>query len=256
VLRYLVAYRAGLIRGEEDERFRDVWQAMVANYPDWPGLRSERRSPELREQLEADGSASLAAFKRDDMEMDARPRKRRAEGAVVEPAKIIGLAIFSAILYGIAHDQVTARVCIEYFTVGHPPIFGTDSPTLLAFGWGVVATWWVGLILGIPLAISARVGTRPKLGARDLAPGIVRLLVVMALASLAAGIVGFYVARAGGVILLEPLASRVPRDRHLPFLADLWAHSAAYGVGFLGGLVLYVRTWRRRSRLPSGPKLM
>jgi hypothetical protein len=67
----------------------------------------------------------------------------------METVKIVLLCILSAIIFGILHDQVTARACVEYFTIGHPPIFDTDSPTLLAFGWGIIATWWVGLILGI-----------------------------------------------------------------------------------------------------------
>jgi hypothetical protein len=33
------------------------------------------------------------------------------------------------VVYGIVHDQVTARVCVEYFTVGHPPVFQTNSDT-------------------------------------------------------------------------------------------------------------------------------
>jgi hypothetical protein len=51
---------------------------------------------------------------------------------------------------------VTARVCVEYFTVGHAPIFHTESPTLLAFWFGTMATWWVGLILGVLAALAAR----------------------------------------------------------------------------------------------------
>lgn len=50
----------------------------------------------------------------------------------MESLKIILLYILAAIVYGICHDQVTARVCVEYFTIGHPPIFHTDSPTLKA----------------------------------------------------------------------------------------------------------------------------
>ncbi|MBN1395803.1 MAG: hypothetical protein JW959_12345, partial [Pirellulales bacterium] len=72
----------------------------------------------------------------------------------MEPLKILLLCVDAAIVYGVLHDQVTARVCVEYFTVGHPPVFATDSPTLLAFGRGFIATWWVGLILGV-LAIAA-----------------------------------------------------------------------------------------------------
>jgi hypothetical protein len=54
----------------------------------------------------------------------------------MEIIKIWLLSIAAAILYGILHDQVTARVCLEYFTVFHPPVFDTTSPTLLALGWG------------------------------------------------------------------------------------------------------------------------
>lgn len=61
--------------------------------------------------------------------------------------RIVLLSILAAIGYGIIHDQVTARICVEYFTIGHPPIFHTDSPALLGVRWGILATWWVGLIL-------------------------------------------------------------------------------------------------------------
>jgi len=77
----------------------------------------------------------------------------REEMAFMEMVKIVLLCIVSAVVYGILHDQVTARACVEYFTIGHPPVFKTDSPTLLALGWGVIATWWVGLLLGIPAAL-------------------------------------------------------------------------------------------------------
>lgn len=59
---------------------------------------------------------------------------------------IIALALLAGITYGILHDQVTARVCVEYFTIGHPKIFPTTSPTLLAIGWGIVATWWFATV--------------------------------------------------------------------------------------------------------------
>ncbi len=75
---------------------------------------------------------------------------------------IILMCILAAVAYGIAQDQIAARVCVEYFTIGHPPIFDTDDPTFLGLGWDIIATWWVGLLLGVPLAIVARVGSRPK----------------------------------------------------------------------------------------------
>ena len=61
---------------------------------------------------------------------------------VLESLKIVGLCIAAAIVYGILHDQITARICVEYFSVAHPPVWGgIDDPTLLAFTWGVIATW-------------------------------------------------------------------------------------------------------------------
>jgi hypothetical protein len=70
----------------------------------------------------------------------------------------------------------------------------------------------------------------------------------MACACLLAGITGYFVANAGGVWLIEPLRSQIPADKRIYFLVDLWSHSAAYGVGILGGVVLCVRIVFRRRR--------
>ncbi len=169
----------------------------------------------------------------------------------MESPKIILLCIVAAVVYGILHDQVTARVCVEYFSIGHPPIFHTDDPTLLAFGWGVIATWWMGLILSIPAVLASRLGSWPKFDAAHLVRPIARLLIVMACCSLLAGIAGYVAAKAGVIRLVGSLASRVPPAKHVAFLTDLWAHLAAYGVGFFGGLVLSVWVVFRRWRLSN-----
>lgn len=143
---------------------------------------------------------------------------------------------------------------LEYLTIGHPRIIETSSPTLLALVWGVVATWWVGLPLGALLAVCARArGTEAsKLGARDLVRPLALLFAVMAAGSVAAGFAGHAAAGEGVVFLLEPLASRVPPDRHAAFIAALWAHGAAYAIGILGGLVLCAWVIRRRRRAAAG----
>ncbi len=164
---------------------------------------------------------------------------------------IVAFCIAASVVYGILHDQITARVCVEYFTIGHPPIFDTESPTRLAFGWGIIATWWVGLGLGVPLAIAARAGHRPGRGVWSFVRPIAMLLLVMAACALLAGVAGFVLGRSGAVYLLEPMASLIPRERHARFLADLWAHSASYLVGFVGGIVVIVRVWRSRRPVPT-----
>ncbi|WP_395090968.1 hypothetical protein [Armatimonas sp.] len=66
-----------------------------------------------------------------------------------EALKIIVLTVGLSCAYGIAHDQITARVCIEYFTIGHfSPTNISWTPTVLGLYWGIVATWWVGLFGG------------------------------------------------------------------------------------------------------------
>jgi len=49
---------------------------------------------------------------------------------------------------------VTARVCVEYFTVGHAPVLDTESPTLLAHVVGVTAICRAGLILAAPSLVT------------------------------------------------------------------------------------------------------
>jgi hypothetical protein len=163
-----------------------------------------------------------------------------------EAWRIIGMTMAAAAAYGIVMDQITARVCLEYFTVGHPPVFPTTSPTLLALGWGVLATWWVSLPLGVLLALSARAGSRPRVSAQQLRGPVLILLGVMAVCAVLSGALGAMLAQADLVTLTPYLAAHVPVDRHIAFLADLWAHSASYLAGMAGGLVLVVRTYRMR----------
>jgi hypothetical protein len=160
--------------------------------------------------------------------------------------RIVLLNVLAAVIYGMIHDQITARVCVEYFTIGHPPVFPTENPTLLGIGWGIVATWWVGLLLGVPLAISAQLGSRPKRSAGSLIAPLVRLLIVTATCAVLAGLLGYALARSRVIFLVGPLAGAVPTDRHDLFLADLWAHSASYLIGALGGIVLMIQVWRSR----------
>ena len=166
----------------------------------------------------------------------------------MQSLKVIFLCVAAAIGYGICHDQVTARVCVEYFTVGHRRIFPTESPTLLALGFGIVATWWVGAILGVAAASACRAGSWPKLEVGHLIRPLACLLTVMAAASILALVTGYWLGQSGGFVLPEPLGSRVAEDRHHLFFADSLAHLAAYGVGVIGGTMICAGVLLRRYR--------
>lgn len=168
--------------------------------------------------------------------------------------RIIGLTVLAACLYGIIHDQFTAHICVEYFTIGHPRIINSESPTMLAFAWGVVATWWVGLPLGLLLAAAARIGNRPRLTAQQLVKPIMVLLGVMGVLATFTGIVGWRLASNGQVALMGFIADLVPPDRQAVFLGVWWAHITSYWSGFFGGLVLIIWTYHRRRTLLTEAK--
>lgn len=169
--------------------------------------------------------------------------------SMIEFFKILCLSLGAAIGYGIVHDQITARICVEYFTVAHPPVFHTTSPTLLALGWGVIATGWVGVILGLPLAAVSRVGRVRRISAGDLVWPVLILLGCMALSALAAGTYGWgSTANGHESDLVRYFFPYLPPEKHARFAADAYAHLASYGSGFIGGIVLIIWTLVQRFR--------
>ena len=67
-----------------------------------------------------------------------------------------------------------------------------------------------------------------------------------------------HVAKAGGLMVSEPLAARIPVAHRNAFFANVLAHLAAYGVGLLRGLVVciwaLIRCWRMaRQRQTDNP---
>lgn len=172
---------------------------------------------------------------------------------MTETLKILAMCIFAAIFYGVLHDQITAHVCVEYFTVFHPPIFATQSPTWLAFGWGIIATWWVGAFLGIWLAIAGRAGSKCKLSARMLSKPVGKLLLAMGGGALLAGLLGYFLTRRGVIFAPEWVSTNLASTAHARFMGDWWAHNASYAVGIIGGIALCVAQYRKRSSLPEKP---
>jgi hypothetical protein len=170
----------------------------------------------------------------------------------MRPALIVLLCVAAAIAYGILHDQVTARVCVEYFTVAHPPVFPTDDPTLLGLGWGIIATWWAGLILGFALAVAARAGRRPKRSVRSLVRPVAVLLAAMAILATLAGVGGYALGKGGIVVAIPsagPLPDRIPREKWAAFQACAFAHTTSYWAGFVGGGIQITLVWMSRRRL-------
>ena len=166
----------------------------------------------------------------------------------MEKLQVILLSVLAACTYGIVHDQITVRLCIEYFAIAHPPLFHTTSPTLLGLCWGVAATAGIGATLGVILALVSQSPGTASYPLSRLGRSILLLLAVMATGAFAAGVVGYELSGHGFISLPTRLADVIPAHQHDRFMAVWFAHGASYLVGLTGGALLCFRIWRARGR--------
>lgn len=154
---------------------------------------------------------------------------------------IILVFVAAAVAFGLVHDQVTAHVCVEYFTIAHARIVPSESPFILGLVWGVVATWWAGALAGMLVALAAREGPWPQLGWRYCVRPAAALGVAMAIAALGAGVLGYALTASGSISIVPSYADAIVADRQARFMADVFAHVTSYAVGLLGAVLLAVR---------------
>lgn len=161
--------------------------------------------------------------------------------------RILFAAVAAVVAYAAAQDQVSVRVCPEYFTVGHDSSgLPFDDPTLLGLYWGVQGGLGGGIVLGVALALTCRFGDGPKLALADVAPGLAVLVGAIALASLGAMAGTCHVGGATGVRFDGVLGGRLPPESHVPFLAVTVAHFTTYLVSAAGSVALCVWAGLRR----------
>jgi len=170
----------------------------------------------------------------------------------MESLKIVGFCVAAAIIYGVLHDLVTANLCVEYFSVFHPPIFHTSSPWLLALGWGVIATWWMGLGLGALIAVFAQAGSLPKMPWRRLVWGVVAVLVASYIAALVSGVTAFHfiVDIPDWAMNQRLYEAHLTPEKQRAFTADLYAHMASYYTSAICSIILCFWVLYKRLRAP------
>ena len=168
--------------------------------------------------------------------------------ADVQKTKVVLVTMLAAIGYGIVHDQITARLCVEYFTVAHPPLFHTSSPTILGFCWGIFATIGIGAVLGTLLAAVSQSEESAGYPISSLVRAIFILLGAMAYAAALAGFVGFELSRKSIIAIPQSFRDMIPAGHWDWFMAVWFAHCASYFVGMVGGALLVLRIWKERGR--------
>lgn len=167
---------------------------------------------------------------------------------LLESAKVVALCILASIVYGILHDQITIRLCPEYFTkwAFHADVFSHPNLTVVALFWGFAATWWVGLLLGIPLAF---VSTTRDAGWWTWRRLVKPLFVFIILLSLSATF-GYFISTWAS-FQANPYALNYSPDSETELIAFsrvLVTHNVSYIGGAIGGLALVGYVWRKRSK--------
>lgn len=169
----------------------------------------------------------------------------------------IGLAIFLAVLYGIANDQITVTLSPEYFSVFKRAQFWpalelaglSQAPTRVQDVLvGSLASWWFGGLLGIVLSVLGVAGQRRPLPTRDYLRAIAGIMLFTLCLSILFGTASY---------MAEPVIK--PTAEEWPFLTGIrsiraafavgWWHNGAYLGGGLGTLLAAFWIRGRRSLL-------
>ncbi|CAN5370485.1 hypothetical protein BH10CYA1_BH10CYA1_20030 [soil metagenome] len=168
----------------------------------------------------------------------------------MERVRIVALCIGAAVVYGIIHDEVTAHLCVEYFTVAHPHLFATQSAAVLGVAWGITGTWWIGLLLGTVLARVSTVDSgAPKLTAKSLAGRIGLIVIITTFSAIVSGIAVYYIATYSHLVLPDP---NVSPEKHNMFYAVWAAHLASYFAAISTSLLVVLNVWSIRMKNIAG----
>lgn len=159
-------------------------------------------------------------------------------------AMLLGIGLMSG--YGMIQDQVSARLCPEYFTHLHPPISGLADPTLLGFVWGFLGAWWGGAFLGYAAGLAATVGKKPPLPTSALVRPLLGVVLATGFVAAVTGVAVALHADALGVAVTATAADAVVTSRHQNLLTVSCYHFAAYVTATVAGVGTCIRIARRR----------
>lgn len=169
--------------------------------------------------------------------------------------RIVLLCSFALIGYACIQDQISVRLCPEYFTLAHPalpaPFDRTYPPTLLALVWGFLAGLPGGIALGIPVALASSLGPFPKLSAQNLRRPILFVLLFAAAVTLITVGSSLYNAGIIGITIADPWKSAIPPGRHIAFFVVACAHFGTYTSILVAGLGLCLWIVRHRIQLQN-----
>ena len=176
-------------------------------------------------------------------------------GKITESFYVTAASTIFAIIYGVLYDQITTRICLEYYMTGnHPRLINSDSPTLHGLIWGVITTWWVGLGLGIPTALVSQFGSWPSVSAQELFPALLFQFFIIPASSFLIGSSAYlYMRYSGFAPQLNVMGSHLLQS---PAVRQKWltvgiANSAGYLVGLVNSIIIWCVIIHKRYQMSS-----
>ena len=148
---------------------------------------------------------------------------------------LVAFACLAAALYGALHNQISYTIGPSYFTelkfaqFAIPPELHNRAGAALV---GVLASWWMGLIIGLPIALITALARRPA-----------RLFLRATLITLVAAAIGAALSYALSLAHSDAdLAQTFPQDPS--FIRAAALHDGSYIGAALGFLLALWRTLR------------
>ena len=196
------------------------------------------------------GVAILAALAIWDIRTHGRRATRWREYAFL----LVCVAV--AIVYGVVNDQVTSRISWEYFFYGKDlaKVLGPETPpdsfalSREAAKIGAMATWSVGLILGVAILIANNPRRdRSQVSFRELMKLLPIVLAITVAFAIVFGVLGWF-----GLLnwisqdFREMARMNMFRPRH--FTAAYGAHLGGYVGGLIGGALAVWHVLHQRKR--------
>ena len=152
--------------------------------------------------------------------------------------------------YGILHDQVTFTIAPEYYRLFKFPQFGVDTqtppqvfPERFYVSWiGFLASWWMGLFIGLLLGGVAFVYS----DGRTMAAALRRAMYTVFLTTLVCAAVGFLLGRF--VFAATTDTWWVPHGSTDPeaFVTAGSIHNGSYLGGIIGTVLALLQMWKHR----------
>ena len=152
--------------------------------------------------------------------------------------QLFSIGLLTTVTYGVINNQVTARICIEFFDL-FPLRIANDSPTAIATAYGIWSTWWLGVFFGGLMATVGRVGRLPKIAPATIARPVGLVLSGVATTAAVFGVAGYFLySSTPWNTLPQDIRAAIPPDKVWAFFVVNSAHSGAYVSGVAGALIL------------------